>query len=147
METAEKLRSKSIREIKLIGNDKEEYVFKLRGISGQLVIDNYDLFAGMDRETVEVDTENLTKDDVSFVKEKVAPLLRLVLPKCCIEPAIAEDAKDERLHTDPPTAIEVDDLPPEMLMQLFEKVLELAGMSKKIEEKRKKLPSQTTPNS
>lgn len=139
---AQRIRKKRIKEVVIEDFDGSKETFKLRGIPAQTVLDNYSLFDSVDSEKVDVDTKNLSAEDKSYIEKKIAPIMRVCLPDCCISPRIVIDEDDPLI--DSGVAMSIKDLSVEQMVGLFEHVFELAGFSKKTIEERKKKQSPTS---
>jgi hypothetical protein len=111
----------------------------VKPLSPRLMVQNYKYFAALEKmDTNEKGTE-LTEDEQIETLEKLAPLIDVVLPYCCVEPKIVMEGETNDKQ------INIDDLSVETLMSLFSGIFESSGLAKKGEEQRKNLgnpPSQ-----
>lgn len=129
------------REVKTITTDfkkdgvdepmKVEWIVK--PMSPRLMVKNYKNFAALDG----ANQEDMTMEQQADMMQKLAPLIDVVLPECCVNPKIVfeGETKTGQIH--------IDDLDLESLMKLFSGIFEASGISKPKEDKEdlQKVPS------
>jgi hypothetical protein len=103
-------------------------------MSARLMVKNYKNFAALDQS----DNKNMTLEQQADMMQKLAPLIDVVLPECCINPKIVFEGETG------PGKIHIDDMDLETLMKLFSGIFEASGIVPKKEgdEDLQKAPSQ-----
>lgn len=110
--------------------------WEVKPMSPRLMVKNYKSFAALDQ----ADRKDMSMEEQAEMMQKLAPLIDVVLPECCVNPKIVfeGETKSGQVH--------IDDLNLESLMQLFSGIFEASGLTPKEEEKEnlEKVPSQKT---
>ncbi len=94
--------------------------WEVKPLSPRLLVKNYKNFAALDQ----AQAANLTLEQQAEMMQKLAPLIDVVLPECCINPKIVfeGDTKSGQVH--------IDDLDLETLIKLFSGIFEASGIVK-----------------
>jgi hypothetical protein len=109
--------------------------WEVKPMSPRLMVKNYKSFAALDG----TDQKNMTIEQQADMMQKLAPLIDVVLPECCVNPKIVFEGETR------PGAIHIDDLDLESLMKLFSGIFEASGITQKEDEPDlQKVPSPKT---
>jgi len=109
----------------------------VKPLSPRLLVNHYEHFAALE------DLNYKEGDDISPAKQtdmmkKLAPLIDVVLPYCCVKPKIIYDGISEGNN------LNIDDVPLDTLMRLFGEIFKSSGLNEeaaKIRDTQKKVPS------
>jgi hypothetical protein len=93
----------------------------VKPMSPRLMVKNYKSFAALDG----ADQKNMTIEQQADMMQKLAPLIDVVLPECCINPKIVFEGETAA------GKIHIDDLDLESLMKLFSGIFEASGITQK----------------
>jgi len=111
-----------------------EIEWVVKPMSPRLMVKNYKNFAALEN----ADSKDLTLEEQAEMMQKLAPLIDIILPACCIDPKIVFEGETGKGQ------IHIDDLDMETLMKLFSGIFEASGITEKTKEERedlKKAPS------
>ena len=131
------------REIKTITTDfKKEGVDKpikvewdVKPLSPRLMVKNYKNFAALDQ----AQAANLSIEEQASMMQKLAPLIDVILPECCVNPIIVFEGETKKGQ------IHIDDLDLETLIKLFSGIFEASGIiTPEGDEDLQKVPSPKT---
>jgi len=129
-----KSRSKprTITTVYLDENEKEiNLEWLVKPLSPRLMVNNYKYFAALEEmDKDKVKGQELTKAQEIETLEKLAPLIDVVLPYCCIKPKIVEEGESNNLQ------LNIDDLDIQTLMALFSEIFKTSGVSEKKDKER-----------
>jgi len=116
----------------------------IRPIPAYDLLEHVDLFSDLPKENQfkGKTSDNLSPEDAKIIKEKLFPIMKIVLPACTVKPRVTIDKNDPDL-TDG-TAIHMRDLPFRVVMTLFNEIQSISGLDEKAEEIRKKLQAQNS---
>jgi len=95
---------------------------------------NNDIYASMGQamKSEGLDLEKLTQlDGLKVFADVYYPAMKVVFPYCCINPKVVDG-----VSTDPET-LSLTDVPMDVLMDLFNEIMSISGLSDKEEQKRK----------
>jgi len=102
----------------------------VRPLSPRLMVQNYKHFAALEKLNNTGEKELAEQEQIETL-EKLAPLIDVVLPYCCVKPNIVMEGETND------TQINIDDMNVETLMALFSAIFESSGLTKKGEDERK----------
>ena len=114
----------------------------IRPIPAYDLMEHFDKFSKLPK-NMDVNPEKLSPADISMIQENILPIMLAILPACAIDPPVTTKDDDARLLTK--EAIHVRDLPFKVVTELFNKIVEISGLTEKAEEARKKLQSPNSP--
>ena len=130
------LRNKATHRVTIKDENLGDVEWVIRSIPAYDLLQNYDVFQGLPQ-NIKMDPDNMKDEDIKLIKEKILPMMEVVVPVCVIDPPVTIDRRDPRLQTD--EAIHLREIGFGTITQLFEEIMKLSGMTKEAEEARKKL--------
>ena len=130
------LRNKATHRVTIKDENLGDVEWVIRSIPAYDLLQNYDVFQGLPQ-NIKMDPDNMKDDDIKLIKEKILPMMEVVVPVCVIDPPVTIDRNDPRLQTD--EVIHLREIGFGTITQLFEEIMKLSGMTKEAEEARKKL--------
>lgn len=93
--------------------------WEVKPMSPRLLVKNYKNFAALDQK----ETKDMTIEQQAEMMQKLAPLIDVVLPECCINPKVVFEGETKNGF------IHIDDLDLETLIKLFTGIFEASGLS------------------
>jgi hypothetical protein len=96
-------------------------------------LENYNLVQGL---PTNINLDTADPQSVVLFRDKFLPLLKIILPACCVEPKVSQQGDDESLG--------IDEIALEDLIELFGHIFDLSGLTKAAEDARKKSQEQTS---
>jgi len=130
------LRNKATHKVTIKDENLGDVEWVIRSIPAYDLLQNYDVFQGLPQ-NIKMDPDNMKDDDIKLIKEKILPMMEVVVPVCVIDPPVTVDRNDPRIATD--EVIHLREIGFGTITQLFEEIMKLSGMTKEAEEARKKL--------
>ena len=115
---------------------KMEWV--IRPIPAYDLMEHFDKFSNLPK-NMDIDPDNLTPADIAMIQENILPIMLAILPACAIDPPITTDVADPRLKDK--EVIHIRDLSFKVVPALFNKIVDISGLTEQAEEARKKLES------
>jgi len=115
---------------------KMEWV--IRPIPAYDLMEHFDKFNDLPKE-MNINPEKLTPADISLIQNKILPIMLAILPACAIDPPVTTNELDPRLKDH--EVIHVRDLSFKVVTELFNKIVDISGLTEQAEEARKKLQS------
>ena len=110
----------------------------IRPIPAYDLMEHFDKFSNLPK-NMDVNPEKLSPADISMIQENILPIMLAILPACAIDPPVTTNDVDPRLPLK--EAIHVRDLSFKVVTELFNKIVEISGLTEQAEEARKKLQS------
>ena len=122
-------------------NTEIELDWKVKPLSPRLMVQNYRHFAALEKldSNDKEKGKELSEEEKNETLERLAPLIDVVLPFCCVDPKIVMEGETNEKQ------INIDDLDVETLMALFGAIFEASGVAKKATDERKDLPTPPSP--
>tara|TARA_Y100001938_G_scaffold128710_1_gene182758 strand:+ start:14752 stop:15153 length:402 start_codon:yes stop_codon:yes gene_type:complete len=122
-----------------------EIEWVIRSIPAYDLLQHYDLFSSMPQDiNLDVDKDGQMSDkQAKVLKEKLLPMMELIVPACAIDPPVTVDLKDPRIAEG--EALHLRDISFQAVTDLFAKILDVSGLSKEADEKRKKSAGANSP--
>ena len=136
------LRNKATHRVTIKDENLGDVEWVIRSIPAYDLLQNYDVFQGLPQ-NIKMDPDNMKDEDIKLIKEKILPMMEVVVPVCVIDPPVTVDRNDPRITTD--EAIHLREIGFGAITQLFEEIMKLSGMTKEAEEARKKLQGASSP--
>ena len=136
------LRNKATHRVTIKDENLGDVEWVIRSIPAYDLLQNYDVFQGLPQ-NIKMDPDNMKDEDIKLIKEKILPMMEVVVPVCVIDPPVTIDRSDPRLQTD--EAIHLREIGFGTITKLFEEIMTLSGMTKEAEEARKKLQGANSP--
>lgn len=99
--------------------------------------------AGLTQEQLDDPTNQ--SEVVKSIRQTIIPMMRMIVPVCTINPRITTNNDDPDLNVPDANVLHLNDVPMDLLSQLFNEILQVSGIGKAAEEARKKLQIPTTP--
>ena len=130
------LRSKATTKVTIKDENLGDVEWILRSIPAYDLLQNYDIFQGLPNE-VKMDPDNMNPDDISLIKNKILPMMEVVVPICVVDPPVTVNDTDPRLKND--EAIHLREIGFNTVSRLFAKIMDISGLSAAADEERKKL--------
>ena len=130
------LRSKATTKVTIKDENLGEVEWIIRSIPAYDLLQNYDIFQGLPSE-VKMDPENMQPDDIKLIKTKILPMMEVVVPICVVDPPVTVVDNDPRLAND--EAIHLREIGFGAISQLFQKIMDISGLTAEAEKTRKKL--------
>jgi len=124
------------------GDDKVEVELDwyVKPLSPRLMVKNYKHFSALEQmDKGKEPGEELSREEEIETLEKLAPLIDVVLPYCCVRPKIVEEGETND------TQVNIDDLDVETLMALFSEIFKASGISEEGDKERKNLGKPPSP--
>ncbi len=106
-----------------------EVEWVVKPMSPRLMVKNYKNFAALEN----ADSKDLSLEEQAEMMQKLAPLIDIILPACCVDPRIVFEGETGKGQ------IHIDDLDMETLMKLFSGIFEASGITEKTKEEREDL--------
>ncbi len=110
----------------------------VKPLSPRLLVSNYEHFAALEGLEYK-EGEDMSETKQTSMMKKLAPLIDVVLPNCCVKPKIVYEGLSNA------DQLNIDDVPLDTLMKLFAEIFKSSGLSEEAEKNRdsqKKVPSQ-----
>jgi len=106
----------------------------VKPMSPRLMVKHYKNFAALDQ----AEKKDLTPEEQAEIMQKLAPLIDIILPECCVNPKIVFEGETKAGQ------IHIDDLDLETLIKLFSGIFDASGIipEKELKENLKEAPSQ-----
>ena len=121
---AEKIRKLTEAKTVPITYNGEEHKFVIKPLSARGIADVTLTLDGLKPETVK---EELSEAE-GFSKV-LYPMCEVLFPACCVKPKIVITREEESASEDPKNTICIDDIPPGLMVPLFEKIYENSGLT------------------
>jgi hypothetical protein len=92
--------------------------WEVKPLSPRLMVKNYKNFAALDQ----AQAANLSIEEQAGMMQKLAPLIDVILPECCVNPKIVFEGETKKGE------VHIDDLDLETLIKLFSGIFEASGI-------------------
>ncbi len=141
----QRLREKTQHTVIVKDENLGEIEWVIRSIPAYDLLQHYDLFSSMPQDiNLDVDKDGQMNDkQAKVLKEKLLPMMELIVPACAIDPPVTVDLKDPRLAEG--EVLHLRDISFQAVTDLFAKILDVSGLSKEADEKRKKSAGASSP--
>lgn len=125
--------------IDFVKDDGEKVVidWKIKPLTPRLMVHNFKNFAAL--ENHKKDTKDMTLLEQGEMMEGIAPLIDIILPKCCVEPKVVFEGDTTA------NQINIDDIDLPTLMEIFAKIFEASGVNPEKEAERANLQKVPSP--
>ena len=110
----------------------------IRPIPAYDLMEHFDKFNSLPKE-MNLNPDKLSSADISMIQNNILPIMLAILPACAIDPPVTTDVTDIRLKDK--EVIHVRDLSFKVVTELFNKIVDISGLTEQAEEARKKLQS------
>ncbi len=114
----------------------------LRPIPAFDLLANFELFSSLPKDPKDLNPELLSTSQSKKMQDSIFPIMKIVLPACSVSPKITVDDDDPNIKAK--TAIHMRDLPFNVVLELFNQIMEISGLDERSEEIRKKLQAQNS---
>jgi len=117
---------------------KVDLEWLVKPLSPRLLVNHYEHFAGLEGLDDTPEGQDIPKEKQTEMMKKLAPLIDVVLPFCCVKPKIVFEGLSDS------NQINIDDVPLDTLMRLFGEIFKASGVTEEAErlrEAQKKVPS------
>jgi len=124
------------------GEDNVEVTldWTVRALAPRLMVQNFKHFAALETlNSDKVEGQELSKQEEIETLEKLAPLIDVVLPYCCVTPKVVTEGVSDAKQ------IHIDDLDVQTLMELFSEIFKASGVSEEGDKERKNLEKHPSP--
>lgn len=111
---------------------KQKDVWTIRPLSTTELAEHSELF-----ESIPDNQQDDDKTRMVLARKVLIPLMKVVLPSCCISPKVTLDENDPRLKDPNSDVLLFTEIPVPVGSELLEKILDASGLTKRAEESRK----------
>ncbi len=140
--TIDQIISKSNTKVIIKDSKLGDMEWVLRPIPAFDLLANFELFSTLPKDPKDLDPEHLSETQSKKMQDSIFPIMKIVLPACAVSPKITVDESDPNIKAK--IAIHMRDLPFNVVLELFNQIMEISGLDERSEEIRKKLQAQNS---